>query len=172
MTRPVLALTGLAALAAAFGLGRLTAPKPVAVKETASKLHSKTDEVKTFTSREVTVANVSGVTKWRERVVYVPTGEIRVEREGERSDAAQTKTDATKAQEVRVETKTVVETKYVERAPLPLPRWAVGASYSAALDGRMGVGADVGVRLFGPVWATGGVDLATKAGRIGIRVTF
>lgn len=158
------------ALAAAFLLGRLTAPRPVAVKEKAQKFEQDITAVSKASTATVTVANVTADAGWHTRRIYYPSGTIVLEAEGHGSSTSATKVDEKREATAQVAATSKSELREVSRGPVPLPRWAVGASYSAARDGRMGVGADLALRLFGPVWATGGLDLATQSGRIGVRV--
>jgi hypothetical protein len=177
MTRLAKIFVGPLGLVLMFFLGYMAGrlrPQQVAVKETASKVHQQATELKQTSTQQVTVANVAENTKWRTRTIYYPTGEITVDREGERSETSQVKADEKQQAEVHTEVVTKVETKYVEREAAPRPRWAIAGSAGCALAGCSPLPTvELSRRLFGgPWWLTGSVNTRQRAALVGLRLEF
>lgn len=105
-----------------------------------------------------------------ERIVYRP-GETTVVRETVRDDQRQAATQEQHHSDTQAtHAALAVSEKTIER--VVRARWALDAFVGAGLDGARHYGGGGELRLVGPVWLTAKVDVAARAGLVGLRLEF
>lgn len=158
-----------------FALGRYTRQTPAVVHETELTAESTSIATSATAERAAAVSAVAAeVTRWRTRTVYRHDGTVAATVVS--AEKADTKTNTTQSisKEAHASASEHVVTVFRDRTTIQLarPRWMLGISASRGLDGRTGYGPTAGLRLLGPVWLTGGVDVGARSGTVGLSVAF
>lgn len=105
-----------------------------------------------------------------ERIVYRP-GETTVVRETVRDDQRQAATQEQHHSDTQAtHAALAVSERTIARAVRS--RWAMDAFVGAGLDGAHHYGGGAEMRVVGPLWLTAKVDVAARAGLVGLRLEF
>lgn len=116
---------------------------------------------------------INRVTRWRTKVVHLPTGATVTETEASNDESSQS--DSTRVEKV-VEVRTVTVEKLVTKEVVresSRPGWSIGAGVGGSLEGGgPQFLAEVHRRIVGPVWATVSVEPKAKAAFVGLRMEF
>ena len=152
--------------------GRMTVPaKVVSVDrlvevERAAKAQVATAQAETTKAKK---ANV----RWMTKTEYLPGGTITVTKtvikEVERQERATTATAAAST-ETREAAKTVVRERIVERDTRP--KWSIAGRAGMGLDLKPRYQGEIGRRIWGGLWLTGGADISQRTALVGLRMEF
>jgi len=165
------AAVGFAALAAAAGFAAGYLGAPAREVHTAKRTAERTSAARSEARSATTAVSVdtSRVAQTRTRTVRRADGTtehtVTISRRNDAKTAAAVAV-ATARVEYIDRVKLVEHTRTIERRAV----WAAGIAYGRGLDGRARYGTHVDRRIVGPLWATGAVDVPTRAATVGLRL--
>lgn len=156
-----------------FAGGRMTAPKSVHDTKIVT-VEKQVATVATAATKQDAIVQTNAITKYVDRIVRMPSGETIETKTAIASAAQKNETvDEKKTADVKIETQT--RTEYHDRlvtVRAPSPRFSIGVNASMGLNFKPTYGAEVGVRIVGPLWGTLGADIKSRAAVAGLELVF
>ncbi len=160
-------------LIAVFYFGRAMAPRSAHDTKIVT-VEKSTTTAATAEAATAAIVTHDTVTKYVDRIVRMPSGEtVETKTSTVEAKARDEKTSDAKTTQVKIEAQKSVE--YRDRLVTfqsKAPRFSIAANVSMGLDFKPHYGAEVGVRVGGPLWVTLGADVKSRAVVVGAALVF